>query len=70
MNICNLNLTPDEIKAKEKLISDILSINPSYTRDLVERAIISCCTESKGQDASIDCVTKRTKQFHLIDFKP
>ncbi len=69
MNICNENLTPEEVTLKEKLISDILSINPSYTRELVERAIKSCCTESKGQDASMDSVTKRTQQFHLMDYK-
>lgn len=70
MNICKENLNEDEKAAKEKLIADILKLKTGYTRDIIEKAIKSCCVETNHTEASFDCVSKRTEQFYLFNFKP
>ena len=62
MNICKENLNEDEKAAKEKLIADILKLKTGYTRDLVEKAIKSCCVETKHTEGSVDIESLQAKQ--------
>lgn len=61
-----MDMPCNDNELREKLIQQILSINPNYTRELVIRAIDSCCNQNE-EDVE-NCAIERTKQLYLIEY--
>jgi hypothetical protein len=55
-------------KLREELLNKILLQNDKYTRELVERAITSCCAQNTTDIET--CVTMLARQLYLMDYKP
>lgn len=53
---------------REELLNRILLQNEKYTRELVERAIATCCAQNTADIET--CVTNQVRQLYLFDYKP
>ena len=52
---------------KEELIQRILLQNPNYSKEMIEKAVTTCCSQ-KSPDMEA-CVSERTRQLYLMGYK-
>jgi len=61
-----MNMPCNDIELRESLVRTILALNPNYTKELVLRAIDSCCAQ--GLEDIENCAIERTKQIYLMEY--